>query len=304
MSNTVAVSNAFSAKITRNLANNIDPQGIIRLAELGGFPIENTELNTIGDLLNIFYKALSKPGVRDDYIFRSNIIQKIVLGRHSLATTAVLNEFRVGNSKADLGVINGTLTGYEIKSDRDNLNRLNSQVEDYKKFFRKMYVVASSSQIEGIVEVIPSEIGVLELTSRQTLRTIKESSELLEFNSPTAIASSLRVSECFTVLDKLGVKVPRMPNSEHRVFIAEKFISIDRRLLSDVVRTTLLETRSQAHLADVVVQYPKFLRSQALLVLKNESDCMKYLQALSKEIKECTSPTCAESNMNLSLCGI
>ncbi len=284
MSNTVAVSNAFSAKITRNIANSIDPQGIIRLAELGGFPIQNTEINTIGDLLNVFFKALSKPGFRDDYIFRANIIQKIVLGRHSLATTAVLNEFRVGNSKADLGVINGTLTGYEIKSDRDNLNRLNSQVEDYKKFFRRMYVVASSSQIEGIVEVIPSEIGVLELTSRQTLRTIKESTELLEFNSPTTIANSLRVSECFTVLDKLGIKVPRMPNSEHRVFISEKFKSIDRRLLSDVVRMTLLETRSQVHLAEIVVQYPKFLRSQALLVLKNESDCIKYLQALSKEI--------------------
>lgn len=45
------------------------------------------------------------------------IANKILLGKHSLNTSHMLSEFRVGYNKADVVIINGTSSVYEIKSE-------------------------------------------------------------------------------------------------------------------------------------------------------------------------------------------
>ncbi len=44
----------------------------------------------------------------------------------------IYQEKSIGNSICDVMVVSDNLTGYEIKSDLDNYNRLNEQIIQYK----------------------------------------------------------------------------------------------------------------------------------------------------------------------------
>lgn len=76
---------------------------------------------TVGDAFNSAFKVLQTAGLRDEYIYRAAVTKKILMGKHSLRTASMLNEFRAGSCKADLVILNGTATVYEIKSERDSL---------------------------------------------------------------------------------------------------------------------------------------------------------------------------------------
>lgn len=48
----------------------------------------------------------------------------------------------------------------EIKSDSDNLNRLEEQISEYKKIFDYILIVTTEKHASRISEVVPSEIGI------------------------------------------------------------------------------------------------------------------------------------------------
>ena len=73
----------------------------------------------------------------------------------------MLNHFRVGECKAGLAILNGTATGYEVKSERDSLSRLERQVNAYVTVFAKVYVIAADDHIESVARVVPSCVDVL-----------------------------------------------------------------------------------------------------------------------------------------------
>lgn len=82
------------------------------------------------EFLNRVYSFLFK-NYRNEYIYKNVIVNKILLGKHSLKTSQMLTEFRVGKCKADVVVLNCTSTVYEIKSELDSFNRLGKQLGVY-----------------------------------------------------------------------------------------------------------------------------------------------------------------------------
>lgn len=80
--------------------------------------------------------------------------------------TIIINEFDVcgGISRVDVAVVNGQLHGYEIKSERDNLERLPSQIDSYNLVFDTMTVVVSKNHIDKIKDMVPKWWGVQYVT--------------------------------------------------------------------------------------------------------------------------------------------
>lgn len=74
-----------------------------------------------------------------------------------------------GRVRIDFAVVNGVLHGYEIKSDRDRLDRLPLQVEMYSRVVDRASVVVGSSHVEEASEIVPSWWGILEVTSGEGL---------------------------------------------------------------------------------------------------------------------------------------
>jgi hypothetical protein len=69
-----------------------------------------------------------------------------------------------GTVRADVAVINGMLKGYEIKSDRDTLARLECQAETYNRVFDSVTVVAAARHIENIERIVPDWWGIQAVT--------------------------------------------------------------------------------------------------------------------------------------------
>lgn len=65
-----------------------------------------------------------------------------------------------GNARADIAVANGKLCGYEIKSDADTLDRLQSQQNYYNKTFDKITIVVGEKFSSAIEHHIPEHWGI------------------------------------------------------------------------------------------------------------------------------------------------
>lgn len=90
-----------------------------------------------------------------------------------LNLTRIIDEFDLaGAARVDVAVVNGVLAGYEIKSERDTLRRLDAQVSVYSSFFDTVTVVAAAKHVDAVrantppwwaVVAVRGQVGSLEL---------------------------------------------------------------------------------------------------------------------------------------------
>lgn len=73
----------------------------------------------------------------------------------------IYQEKSIGNSICDVMVVSDNLTGYEIKSDLDNYNRLNEQIIQYNRFFDYNYIVVSHKHLQSAQEKVPDFWGII-----------------------------------------------------------------------------------------------------------------------------------------------
>lgn len=79
-----------------------------------------------------------------------------------------------GESRIDVAVINGSLYGYEIKSDSDTLYRLESQLGYYSQVFDYLTYVVGSRHKESAMDLIPVWCGIIIATGTDNGVTLKE----------------------------------------------------------------------------------------------------------------------------------
>jgi len=77
--------------------------------------------------------------------------------------TVLLEELGVnrGGVRADVALVNGIIHGYEIKSDRDSLRRLATQVDLYGKCFDRATLVTGSRHLDAALALLPDWWGVM-----------------------------------------------------------------------------------------------------------------------------------------------
>ena len=80
--------------------------------------------------------------------------------------TLILDELGLAHSKSriDVAMINGVLHGFEIKSEKDSLDRLPGQLEIYRQTLQKLTLVVASKHVKHVFEIVPDWCGVLEVT--------------------------------------------------------------------------------------------------------------------------------------------
>ena len=105
-----------------------------------------------------------------DCIVRSAFHQSILKSAHSCEDTFVIDELglRNGESRADIAVLNGKLIGYEIKTEKDNLNRLKSQIQAYNEVFDKIYIITGLKHLDKVIEAVPEWWGIYLIETKLT----------------------------------------------------------------------------------------------------------------------------------------
>lgn len=122
--------------------------------------------------------------------------------------TRILDELGVkqGASRVDVAVVNGLLHGYEIKSERDTLQRLEAQEAAYSVVFDRMTMVVSAPHLDAVTSKVPAWWGIdVALASGIDI-------ELRSFRPPAqnesvdllAVAQLLWRDEVLAVLERRG----------------------------------------------------------------------------------------------------
>lgn len=131
--------------------------------------IEETEAKNNGELISEIYKYISK-SYRNEYFYLNTLLNKLLLVKHSIHTTTALTQIPIGKSKADFIMINGKATVYEIKSELDNFERLETQLKDYFKAFNFVCVVTSEENYFKLYNLLyDTPVGICILTKHDTI---------------------------------------------------------------------------------------------------------------------------------------
>ena len=138
--------------------------------------ISNANQKNNRELISEIYCEL-KNNYRNEYFYKNTLLNKLLLGVHSVNTTTALTEIAIAKSKADFVLINGKAIVYEIKTELDNLERLSSQIADYYKAFDHVAVVTyerNMKQLKQVLDNIDKPVGIYVLRKNGKLGTIRK----------------------------------------------------------------------------------------------------------------------------------
>ena len=146
-------------------------------------------------MISQIYNVL-REGYRNEYYYKNTLLNKLLLGIHSVNTTTALTEIPIAKSKADFVLINGKAVVYEIKTELDNFDRLENQINDYYKAFDHVAVVTCKENLQVLkkkIEMIGKPVGIYILQKRGTITTIQK---------PQAYSVELDAEILFKILRK------------------------------------------------------------------------------------------------------
>lgn len=278
-----AVSRLFSSSVIREMARKGKSPLFARLARQSNL-LCSISTARVRRLFEDAFALLKREGYRDEYIYKAALTQNILLHRHCLRTASMLSEFRVGECRADIAILNGTATVYEVKSERDSLSRLERQVDAYSKVFASVYVITADAHVDAVLKLTPLEVGILYLNGRHQISTLRDAPAHPERTSPAAIFDSIRTVEARMILESEGVVVPDVPNTILSSVLRESFIKLDPRKAHAGMVRVLKKTRNLLPLLDLVAQLPQSLHTAALSVPLRRLDHNRLVSAVNTKL--------------------
>jgi len=196
------------------------------------------KINTYYDYIKYVYSELSRE-YRNEYVYKNTFLNNLLLLKYGVKDTIAINEFRVGNSIADIVMFNGTSKAFEIKTELDTDKRLTGQLADYSKIFRECYIITHESLIDKYLQE-DENVGIIELSERRnsiTMREVRVARENTNIDADTLIRS-IRMVEYKNIVKNYFGELPamnsfnmfgickellkRIPNEQlHQLFIEE-----------------------------------------------------------------------------------
>lgn len=118
----------------------------------------------------------------------------------------IINEWgTMGDVIMDIAILEqSVITGFEIKSDRDTLSRLQNQIKYYDYICDLCYVVVGDKFIKKIADHIPSHWGIIHISSDGDIHQVR-----LPLCSPIDIdrlVGCLWRDECIKLIKCFGIK--------------------------------------------------------------------------------------------------
>lgn len=224
------------------------------------------------DYLTYLYSLL-KEEYRCEYFFKNEIISRYIIKKLGTHKSIVFNEFRVGDSIADLAMMNGESKAFEIKTDFDSPKRLLKQLDDYHRIFNKVYLVTSSEQLNQYIDIVPDYIGVLVLERHRNkilIETYREAEYCLELDSDTLIRC-LRISEYKNIVQKF---YKTLPSDKGDLFVAclKAFKEIPKEILNDLFLEEIKKRPTMTQmLSDIPIEFRQMCLSLNLSLKKTET---------------------------------
>ncbi|WP_367953545.1 sce7726 family protein [Aquibium pacificus] len=140
---------------------------------------------------------------------RAAVMRHLLILHCDDPSTRIVEEMGLwsGSVRVDVAVINGELSGIEIKSDRDTLDRLPLQERTYSRIFDQVTLVVGTKHVDRAYDMIPKWWGVT------TARFVHDHVELTPCRpaqrnpapDPILVAGLLWKEEALSALEERGL---------------------------------------------------------------------------------------------------
>jgi len=147
-----------------------------------------------------------------------------------------------GEARIDIAVVNGSIHGYELKSDMDTLKRLPNQIKIYNSVLDQVTLVVGKNHLYEAIKIIPEWWGITiakitDCGGTVMFNKIREPEQNPDQNS-VAVAALLWRNEALEILEKIdkakGVR------SKNREILYERLAdTLDKESLNETVRDYL-----------------------------------------------------------------
>lgn len=212
--------------------------------------------------LSFLYTQLSTH-YRCEYVYKNELINKLLLKKYGNQNTTYISEFRVQDSIVDMTMFNGESKAFEIKTEYDTKRRLSKQMQDYKRLFDKCYVVIPVKKHKEYEPHIDENAGIILLrtqSGRIVLEQVREAHQNRLFDK-VAFVSCLRTDEYKNVVRQICGDLPNVP--EYQMFDVCKSIiaNTDESILRPLF---LKEIKSRRNITSHLHSYPASIRQMML----------------------------------------
>lgn len=143
------------------------------------------------------YRCLQK-SYRNEYVYKNELVNKYIVRKFGKTSSVAVNEFRVGDSIADLTLFNGESKCFEIKSDLDSPQRLSLQMASYQRVFEKCYILVPIESVNTYHDLVDDAVGILSLRycrNGQISIQIEREAKRNEFVDVNVLMRSVRANE-------------------------------------------------------------------------------------------------------------
>jgi hypothetical protein len=137
-------------------------------------------------------------------------LHAILEAEHAHDDSLILDELGLaqGDVRVDVAVINGSLSGYEIKSASDTLKRLPGQQSLYSQVLDHAWLVAPADKLNAAADLIPEWWGLVEISEGSEgidlCLNVQRQASMNPQPDPTVIAALLWRDEALATLERHG----------------------------------------------------------------------------------------------------
>jgi len=183
----------------------------------------------------------------NDVIIRSALKEDLEKRHAQDKELRIIEELGIqhGSVRIDIAVINGIMHGYEIKSDRDTLERLPGQMTEFNAVFDRITLVVGKQHLYRAIHVVPDWWGItiakINTGGKVVFQTIRKPEDNKK-QDKISIARLLWREEALRILEEHdqagGVR------SKPREFVYKRLADVlTADILRERVRKTLLTPR-------------------------------------------------------------
>ena len=238
---------------------------------------------TYTDLLKKSYSVISKH-YRCEYVYKNELI-KLLLKKYGTKKSVYFSEFRVGNSIADIVMFNGESKAFEIKTEYDTPRRLDKQMDDYKRFFDKCYIIVPEDKVDEYNAIIESTTGIIAMSrnnARILLKEIRHAEQNERFESE-ALMSCLRIEEYKHIVLSLGESLEGVAGYDMYKYCYQV---ISKANLYELRELFLREIKKRKNNTALLRKYPMSIRQMMLSLNLPEHRANKLLELLNININQ------------------
>jgi hypothetical protein len=277
------IASIFRSPFLERIARNTHTRTILELAEYYSAFNPPCATAPLRDWFDFFFNLLFER-YRCEYVYKNAIASKIFLSRHSLQDSYMTDELRSGKSRADVAILNGTSTVYEIKSQYDSFARLSGQLADYGKIFDLIYVVTTDIMATCLMHDIAPNIGVIVMRENGTLSYTRKAQSNKHNTDPGYLFDCMRQAEyCRATVEAFGL-IPEVPNSRLYGTVKDMFCSLEPDRAHDLMVRQVRLRGKKKPFADLINSAPLSLKHACLSFTKSQAMAVEINDRLTEPI--------------------